>query len=192
MRSIVKKLLTLTLATLLVFSCIGCNKNNTGNEELDQWDYFSEYVGYYLYTTDTEHKDYQAWQGWGQILDSYSNYSIKEPITKIDWLPSLVKNFLQFRILPTDKVDEIELRKFTIGIGSVVAQNIGFDIRIGSNFIKSVEVNLVAGEITEMEVVFSPKIWDKGSKLAIILDLKAPNLVQPYFLHSLKMDIEKK
>lgn len=195
MRSWIKKLLTLTLAILLVFSCIGCNKNNTGNEELNQWDYFEEWGWYSLYTLDEKHKDYEKWQGWGVITDTvYTDYLLRSrvPFEKEDLTPTIVRNFYELVIRPTTRVSEIILNKFSIDVGSLTNQNIRFSVYIGSTYIKDVEIDAVAGELTTMEVVFSPKTWETGSKLAIFLRLKYPSLVEPYTLKNLTMDIEKK
>ena len=63
---------------------------------------------------------------------------------------------------------------------------------IGDKYIKDLEVSAVGGELTTLDVVFSPKTWETGSKSAIILKLQAPNLVEPYTLKNLKMNIERK
>ena len=152
MKRAIKSLLTITLAILLVFSCIGCKNSNTGSKELDQWDYFSEFVEYSLYTTDETHKDYNWGQGWGVIRDTvYLDYSIKRASSSI----STVKRYYEIIISVTENIHKIILNSFEVDVLSVATDEIRWDMYIGSTFIKTVEVNTIAGDFATMKVVFS-------------------------------------
>ena len=193
-----KKFLTIILAFLLVFSCIGCKGIGTENEELNQWDYFEEWGWYSLYTTDENHKDYEKWQGWGVIRDTvYTDYLLKSRVgldfTKEDLSPTIVRNFYELVIRPTAIVDRIVLKSFSLDVGSLVNDRIKFAIYIGSTYIKTIEIYTIAGELVTLDSGFIGDLrWDTGSKLAIFIRLKEPNLVEPYTLKNLKMNIEKK
>lgn len=178
------------MVVLLVFSCIGCKNSNTGSKELDQWDYFSEFVEYSLYTTDETHKDYNWGQGWGVIRDTvYLSYSIKRISSSI----SIVRSLYELKIMVTENIHKIELQSFEIDVLSVATDEIRWDMYFGSTFIKDVEVNTIAGELVTLDSGFIGDLkWDTGSKLAIFIRLKEPNLVEPYTLKNLKMNIERK
>ena len=201
MRSWIKKLLTLTLAVLLVFSCIGCNKNNTGNEELNQWDYFSEYVNYQLYTMDETHKDYVKWQGYGVILDSYSEFSVKRngmiDATTGKPLGSWGKNYSYFSISPTEQTHLIRLND--VAFDMVVEQDcrIKFEMYQGGkkNYIIPYEINAKASEVNRVRIKITDGwVWEQGSKIAVFLDLKNPLQVREtkYKIGNMVLDIEKK
>lgn len=196
MRKAVKKLLTLTLAVLLVFSCTGCNLFNK-DKPLSQWDYFSEYVGYSLYTTDPEHKDYEEWEGWGVIKDTVinHNYSIRNNdivFTNEDISETLLKQFYSFSIRPTEKVDQIVLKSFSVDIASLTTQKLSFKVKIGDRNIGTYETNVVAGQLTTMNFHFAEQKWDTGSKLGINFYLQDCNLVKPYIFLNLKMNIARR
>lgn len=198
MKRTIKSLLTITLAILLVFSCIGCKNSNTESKELDQWDYFQEWGRYSLYTLDETHKDYNWGQGWGVITDTvYTDYLLKSRVgldfTKEDLSPTIVRNIYELVIPPTLRVGEIILKSFSIDVGSLVNDRIEFNLYIGTTFIKTVEVNTIAGDLVTLESGYIGDLkWETGSKQALFLRLKAPNLVEPYTLKNLKMNIERK
>jgi len=197
MRSIVKKLLTLTLATMLVFSCTGCNLFNK-DKPLSQWDYFQEYAWYSLYTTDPEHKDYEAWQGWGIIRDSVSEksaYGIRNNdivFKNEDIEEDVLKQYYCVNFRPTEKIDQIVLKGFSVDIGSLTTQGLTFRMEIGDRYIGTYVTNVVAGQLTTLNFTFAEQTWSTGSKLAIFLVLQSPNLVKSYTLENLKMDIKRR
>jgi len=175
MRSIVKKLLTLTLAILLVFSYIGCNKNNTGNKELNQWDYFSEFISYSLYTVDENHKDYIKSQGWGQVVGSQSEYSIKRVSSALGGC----NNYYYLCLTPIkEKSTQIEITRIEFDVYVERERNFRFKISFGSEELRVVRLDCYPNQANKISVEFYGEIfWETASVKSVFFSLIEPNWI---------------